>query len=146
MNMNMSKDNGKLQFDFSHLYRTETVDIDGLFQVTVSEIPHGKVKALQDGMFKGMDLTSVDMTNQSKMNDVMQRQLASGLSTGTFSATEFSDRQTLLGVQSWTLTSQDGSPVPVCYEAWVAFKVSWVNQIEKAVERLNPKLDKEFQS
>jgi hypothetical protein len=50
----------------------------------------------------------------------------------------------LPGIKSWTLTDDDGNPAPINYETWQELPEFITEQIEKAVEELNPESDDEF--
>ena len=129
-----------MTFDFSSLYRTETIEIkrDGklLFEVTVQEVSQDAHETLQREMFSSMDL---NMESGKRAKDGMSRQINAAMKSGKFSPVEFAARQKLLGVQSWTLDT------PVSYESWKQLPKWIVDTIEKGVERLNPDLDEEFQ-
>lgn len=133
----MSKTNGHVAqitgFDFSHLYKKETVDICGLFSVTVREIPHGDYAKLQKNMLGNVHLS----TSQHEINNQIRQK--------TLDVTDFQDRRMLMAIDSWTLTNADGTPVDVTMEAWHALPHSLTEQIEKAVKGLNPTLDEDFQ-
>lgn len=120
-----------MSYDLSHLSRTETITV-GDYQVTVREIPHGEFVALQDDLMGGIQLSS-DRAD-------IERQINSKVLHGA----ETADRKTLLGVQSWTLTDASGETVPVCLEAWRALPHWMTEQIEEAVDRLNPDIEEEF--
>lgn len=137
-----------MTYDFSNLYNTETIDIKRgdtvLFQVTVQEISNETHNKIQSEMFSGVDLSALSNTNKKGVSGVVQQQIGKVLSNGSFSPIDFATKQTLAGVQSWTLTS-NGEPVPVSCEAWNALPLWITSEIEKGVKRLNPDLDEEFQ-
>lgn len=138
-----------MTYDFSSLFNTETIDIKRgdtvLFQVTVQEIPHGKVVQSQNEMFKLVDV-DFSQSGNGDFAKSMMRQLGSSVKSGKFEVSEYSDNQKLLGIHSWTLTDKAGNPAPVCVEAYQALPHWITEQIEKEVERLNPNLDKAFHS
>lgn len=127
------------QFDFSHLYRTETVPIahDGktLFTVTVREIPHGVMTDLQAQM-----LGQMQFQNHSKR---LAPDLVKSIKGG-MNPNDFNDGKTIAGIQSWTLQDANGDDVPVTIEAFKALPHAITEQIESAIERLNPELDDDF--
>lgn len=129
-----------MEFDFSSLYRTETIEIrrDGklLFEVIIQEISQEAHETLQREMFSGMQF---DMEDSKQVRRDVMRQISNAMNTGRFSPVEYAARQKLLGVQSWTLDT------PVSYEAWKKLPKWVVNQIEQAVEKLNPGIEDEFQ-
>ena len=127
----MPKKDKLMTYDFSHLYKRETVDI-GLFSVTVREIPHGEMVALQESI--------LGRTHLSSNKGEVQRQIEQI----TFSGPEFADQQALMGIESWTLQDSAGEPVPVCLEAWRALPHHITEAIEAAIEELNPEMDEEF--
>ena len=126
-----------MTFDFSNLYRTQTVTIGiqdkDLFTVTVREIPHGDFLQLQK--------ETIGETRIPKNKRDADRMLENI----KFSAPDMQDRRMLLGIQEWTLKDAKGVDVPVCMEAWRALPHVITEQIEKAVNGLNPDLDEEFQ-
>lgn len=121
------------ELNLSHLYKTETANISGLFFVTVREIPHGEMVNLQRKLIGEFHATKnqfeLDQQLKSKRLDV----------------TGFADSKNLLAIQSWTLQDANGDDVPVSLEAWHALPHYITEQIEEVVERLNPDLDDEFQ-
>ncbi len=125
-----------MKFDFSHFVTTETTPIckDGkpIFEVTTQEIPHGEYVKLQQGIMGSLKM--------GKKKDIEKQ-----IDNIELDATAFSDGRILLGIQSWTLQNADGSAVAVSMESWHALPHYMTEQIEKAVERLNPNLDDEFQ-
>lgn len=126
-----------MTFDFSNLYKTETVNIGiqgkDLFAVTVREIPHGEFLQLQKDTIGEMKLTKNKREAERQLENIK------------ISAPEMADRKTLLGIAAWTLKDATGADVPVCLEAWRALPHSITEQIEKAVNGLNPDIDDEFQ-
>lgn len=136
-----------VQFDTSAFYREKTFSLtrnDGvvLFDVTVTEISREKKANLQAEMFSRVDM---DMTGTSKKNIRQEAQKRIGAAIKDIRATEFADRETVLGIKSWGWKAADGTPVPVCYEAFTALPQWATDVIDKEVEALNPDLDEEFQ-
>lgn len=126
-----------MSLDFSHLYKQETIELDMVvgdpLQVTVREIPHGEYVALQKEMLGTVSLAS------------SKRELQRQFESKTLDAMEFSDRQALIGIASWTLKDSKGDDVPVSLEAWRALPHWLTERIEEAIDKLNPDLDEEFQ-
>jgi hypothetical protein len=133
-----------MNFDF--LYSQKTIEImrgnTVLFEVTVTEISHDAKAKLQAARFKNVDM-SVESTNKKQMQREISRRVSQAMKT--MDATEIADRETLLGVKSWTLQC-DGKPVDVTYEDFRSLPIWITKQIEQAVEELNPEVeDSEFQ-
>ena len=126
-----------MKFDFSHFVTTETTPIckdeKVIFEVIAQEIPHGEYVKLQQSIMGNLKM--------GKKKDI-ERQI----DKIELDATAFSDGRILLGIQSWTLKNADGSDVAVSMESWHALPHYMTEQIEKAVDRLNPNLDDEFQN
>lgn len=121
------------KFDFSHLYKTEEVDIFGLFSVTVREIPHGEYVDLQRKMFGDIHMSKSEFDFQRQLEQIK------------FDAPGFSDGKNVLAIADWTLKDASGQPVPVSLETWAALPHYITEKIEEAIERLNPDLDENFQ-
>ena len=119
-----------MTYDFSHMYRTEVIQIAPEFTVTVREITHGEYAAIQEE-FMGHLTRSHKGTGYE-------------LEKKRISAVSFQERKSLLGIAEWSLKTKDGEPVPVCIEAWSALPHHVTEVIEAAIERLNPDLDEEF--
>lgn len=135
------------QFDVSAFYRERTFSLtrdDGvvLFDVTVTEVSREKKAALQSEMFSHVDM---DLSGVSKKQIQQETQKRISSAIKKIQATEFADRETVAGIKSWTWQNADGSPVPVCYEAFTALPTWATDIIDKEVEALNPELDEEFQ-
>lgn len=127
-----------MTYDFSHLYKTETIALGTTekgepITITLREIPHGEFVELQKAMMGELTI--------SKNKRDIERQL----SNIKFSAPEFADRKSVLGIQSWTLKDANGIDVPVCLEAWRQLPHHVTEAIEEAIDRLNPEIDEEFQ-
>lgn len=120
-------------FDFSHLFRTETVNISPELVVVVREIPHGDYVEMQKALMGDIKL--------SRDKNAINRQIENI----KLSAPEFADRKAVLGIQSWTLKDASGKEAPVCIEAWRALPHHITEVIEKAIDDLNPDIDDEFQ-
>lgn len=132
------------QFDFSHLYKTETVNILDLFTVTVREVPHGEYAKIQDRLLSQLDNSA--LKNASKNGGAIQQGMIESLKRGALSAADFTDNQTLASIQSWTLKDVHGNNVPVSIEVYRNLPHYITEKIEAAVEELNPALDAEFPS
>ena len=127
-----------MNFDFSHLYRKETVNLGvlggHLLQVVVREVPHGEYVALQKDLIGEVHMSA------------NKRDLENQMRSKKLDVTDFQDRKVLIAIESWTLRDNVGNDVPVCIEAWHALPHSLTEQIEKAVNSLNPDIDDEFQN
>lgn len=126
-----------MNFDFSHLYRTETVilgtNANGeVFSVTVREIPNGEYMDLQKKYFGNMQMAG--------SKKAIERQFESK----SIDFTQFAADKVLLGIVSWTLTDKNGTPVDKGMDAWRALPRFITEQIEKAVEALNPEDEESF--
>lgn len=135
-----------MQFDFSHLYRTETVDVkapDGkvLFTATVREITHSEKTAAQSTMMAKIEIP-LEGSKQSRKKQYKQNVQRLDKAEG---ATNVALREEIACIVSWTLTDAKDKPVPVCMEAWRELPAYLSDQIVKAIERLNPEeIDEEF--
>lgn len=121
-----------MTIDLSHLYETESVDV-GPFTVTVREVPHGEIVALQRRMFGDVRMSKDKRNIQSQIENIR------------LDIAGFSDEKNVLAIQSWTLTDAAGNDVPVSLEAWQALPHHITEQIEEVVDRLNPDGDDDFQ-
>lgn len=118
--------------DFSHLFKTETVDL-GSFTVTVRELTHGEKTDVQKALFG--DLRAGDKsTVQRQLENIKLNPVA------------FADEMNFRAIESWTLTDAQGNVVPVSREAWNALPPRITEQVEAAIERLNPSLDEDTKS
>lgn len=130
--------------DFSHLYTEITGDIKRgeqyLFTVTVGQVPHHEKARLQSQMFKKVDLSTSG--NKKTVRREIQQKVSDALKD--LEATEFSDRQTVAAIRSWTLTDSTGKAAPVSYEVFAQLPEFITEQIEKLVEEANPELDEDF--
>lgn len=136
-----------MKFDFSHLYRTENVDVktpDGkvLFSAVVREITHGEKTVAQTQMVSEIQMP----TGGSKKS--RQRAIEQQMETLDKAriAAKTSLSEEVAAIVSWTLNDANGKPVPVCLEAWQALPAYLAQQIEEAIEKLSPELDDEFPS
>lgn len=126
-----------MTYDFSHLYKTKTLSL-GKFQVVVQEISHGKFAEAQDEM-----LSKVDWDGEK---DSVNKSMLAAVKAGKLSTNDMNDFRTIAGIQSWTLTDKNtGDIVPVCLEVYRLLPHVITEQIEKAIEELNPELDSTFQ-
>lgn len=128
--------NNKPQYDFSDEYDTEDVDL-GIFNgypfiVTIQEIPHGKYTKLQQGFIGKMHLTDTPQAHKKQMEEKEVDPI------------EFVENRVLAAIGKWTLRLKDGSPVPVCEEAWKALPHRLTEKIEKANARVNPTMQADF--
>lgn len=145
----MTKPNGttSTQFDFSHLSKTETVEImfNGAvaFTAIVREIPHGAKADAQRMMMASLDL-SIKGMNKGQIDSALSRSMEKGLKSGNLDITASSDMEAVAAIQSWTLKNKEGDDIPVCLEAWRALTHNITEQIEAAIERLNPEMDENF--
>lgn len=125
-----------MTYDFSHLYNTETVNIgmigNEIFSVTIREIPHGQHIELQNEIVGSVPLD----TKRAKKK----------VATATYDAALFSDKRNLLAIESWTLKDTNGDSADVCLDAWRSLPERITHEIEKAVSKLNPSLEEEFQA
>lgn len=148
----MSKNNGHVilpreGFDFSHLYRTETVEVkasDGkvLFTAVVREITHGEKTEAQS--LSANEIEFPTEGSKKSRERVLKQQMQSLDKTSMVVRTALSEE--VSAIMSWTLRDASGNDVPVCVEAWRALPVSLAKQIEEAIERLSPELDDDFQN
>lgn len=126
------------RYDFSDEYNTKDLDLGVFngypFRVTVQEIPHGKYTQLQQSFIGKMHIAE------------NEHSLKKQLSEKEVDPVIYSDNRTLAGIQSWTLCERNGTPVPVCPEAWQALPHRITEKIEKGIAELNPTLDSDFQS
>ena len=133
-----------MEFNFSHLYKTETVDVmngdEVVFSATVRQITHGEKSEAQARMLAEVDipLEGSKARRKREMKQAMKKAMQSGVST------RVSMYEELAAIQSWTLQDADGNDVPVCADAWTSLPSAMANQITEAIERLNPDLDDEF--
>lgn len=134
-----------MQFDFSHLYRTETVDVktpDGkvLFTATVREITYGEKTSAQASMMANIDMPmgGSKASRQKQLEQQMKQAMKNGVSAN------ISLYEEIAAIQEWTLQDAKGKPVPVCIDAWKALPVYFANQIVEVIERLNPEMDEDF--
>lgn len=135
-----------MQFDFSHLYKRETVDVvDGsgnvVFSAVCREITHGEKSDAQAILMQNIDIpTSGSKANKTK---AIQSQMKKALQGGA--TLNVALQEEVAGIESWTLKDAKGGDVPVCVEAWRMLPEWATSQIERVIERLNPDLDDEFQ-
>lgn len=125
-------------FDFSDEYLTETIDL-GIFNgypffVTVQEIPHGKYTQLQKSFIGKMHIPE------------NKREAARIMAEKEVDPVQYSDNRNLAGIQSWTLKRKDGTDIGVIETAWNALPHRLTEQIEAAIERVNPKIADDFPS
>lgn len=123
-----------VQFDFSHLYKSETVEVMPGFSVTIREVPHGEYVDMQKNMFGSFQVT----TDKRKM----QQQLESM----SMSPADFVDGLHFLAIESWTLKDASGNDVPLSVDAWKALPHRITEQIEEVITRLNPTIDDDTKS
>lgn len=122
------------QFNFSHLYTTETVELPEGFSVTVREVPHGEYVDMQKSMFGSFQVT----TDKRKMQQQLENM--------QMSPADFIDGLHFLAIESWTLKDADGNDVPLSLEAWKALPHRITERIEEVITRLNPSIDDETKS
>jgi hypothetical protein len=133
-----------VKYNFSHLVRTETVDVTGpngsvLFSATIQEITHGQKTEAQKRMFADMNM-KVGKNNKQEIERAMSEVMRSGR------ALDVSLHEEVAAIQSWTLTDADGKPVPVDVFSWSQLPGSLAAQIEEVIERLNPDVDDDTKS
>lgn len=133
-----NQNNTKAIYDFSDEYISEDVDL-GVFNgypfiVTVQEIPHGKYTKLQQSFIGTMHLTDNEKAHQKQLEEKEVDPIA------------YVDNRNLAGIQKWTLKTRAGEDIPVCDAAWEALPHRITEQIEKAIARVNPTMDKDFRA
>ena len=146
----MSKQNGQnghsTGFDFSHLYKTETVDVkcaDGsiAFSAVVREITHAEQTRAQTTFIAHVEIP-LEGSKKSRTRQIKENMKA--VDRGNTAAIT-AMKEEIAGIASWTLKDANGNPVPVCYEAWEALPEWVAKQISDAIERLNPEIEDDFQ-
>jgi hypothetical protein len=142
----MSNKKGNTMSKFSKFYHEKTVDIckgdSLLFQVTVTEISTKSKEDIQREGFREVD-RNVKGYGKKQAQRIIQERIAKA--TDKIDAVETTVRMTVLpGIKSWTLTDDDGNPAAINYETWQELPEFITEQIEKAVEELNPESDDEF--
>lgn len=120
-----------MKYDLSHLYKREVVDL-GFFQVTVIEVPHGKVIDVQKEFIGKLQMAE---TKAGIKKNIRAKQL---------DTTGMNDKRQWLAIESWTLKDANGKDVPVEADAWLSLPHNITEQIEKVIARLNPNLDEAF--
>lgn len=120
-----------MSYDLSNLYKRETVDL-GLFQVTVIEVPHGKIIDVQKEFIGKLQMAE---TKAGIKKNIRAKHL---------DTTSMNDKKQWLAIESWTLKDANGKDVPVCAEAWLALPHNITEQVEKVIARLNPNMDEAF--
>lgn len=134
-----------MTFDFSHLYKTETVTVvddndNALFDVVVKQLSHGEKAQTQAMLMQSVDvpISRNKAANQQKIASSLKQAMKNGV------ITERALYEEVAAIQSWTLTDASGDPVAVCVEAWKQLPSAITNQIVEVIERLNPDLDEDF--
>lgn len=123
-----------MQFDFSELYKTETLEVDGI-RATFREVPNGAMEALQSEMVGDIALT--------QKKDGIEKQLNKRL----IDFPEMATYEYVLAIQEWTFkgeTMPNGDSPKEAIEIWRKLPVRIARQFEKVIERLNPKDSKDF--
>lgn len=144
----MSKNNGhSTGFDFSHLYRTDTVDVkssDGkvLFQAVVREITHEEKTRAQVSMLSEIEFPT-EGSKKSRQREMSRRMKELDR---PHAATTNALNEEIFAIVSWTLKDASGKDVPVCIDAWRKLPAYLCEQIVEAIEELNPELDGDFQT
>lgn len=134
-----------MQFDFSHLYNTETVSVTDahgteLFTAVVKQISNGEKTDAQAMMMADIDIpTSGSKRSRER---ALQSELKRAMQSGVTS--RISLYEEVAAIDSWSLKDASGEPVPVSVEAWRALPAFISSQIADAIERLNPELDEDF--
>lgn len=135
-------------YDFSHLFDSQNVSIKEndkeVFTVTIGKIPYGAQAKAQNAMFAGLNINVKDM-GQDDIQKAMAKGMSQALSAGTLDLAANNDIEMLSAILSWTLADKEGNIVPIDIEVWRALPKNWVEQIENAIEVLNPELDAKFQ-
>lgn len=135
-----------MNFDFSHLYKTETVNVkapDGtvLFQAVVREITHIEKTRAQTSILSEVEVPT-EGSKKTRQREMKQQWKA--IDKGGAAANS-ALKEEIAAIVSWTLQDAKGKPVPVCIEAWRELPASLCEQIVEVIEKLSPELDDDFQ-
>lgn len=132
-----------MNFDFSHLYNKETVEVMDkdtvIFTAVIREVSHGAKTEAKVKIIENLDIPTTK--NKKRHAKQMKEQMKIAQRNGSISNQSLFEE--VSAIESWTL-ELDGKPVKVCVEAWAALPSRMCVQIEKVIERLNPDLDDDF--
>lgn len=136
-----------MQFDF--LYKEKTLQLGTMpngdvVTVTLCEIPHGEYAKIQDNLMKVLDSRTI--ANAKKDSSAITAGMIESIKKNLFSSTDYNDQQTLAAIKEWNLPDDNGGIAPITLDVYRQLPHSITELIEKAVEELNPSLDKEFPS